>query len=201
MVLISANALMLLSCECFFEPFQYFVSLEGFSEEVSLKILEWLESAAPWKLVETDFYEQYEFDFLDARLPAHLTFLQEESFLAEVRTKAAMIFQAELSERVDFNAHKLVSGQRIRLHNDFIPGQETHRLLIQFNRGWDDAQGGLLIFFNSAKSADIHKVFRPFHNSVVGFAITPNSNHAVSAIHSGERFTLVFSFYKRNGHV
>ncbi|MEN3331679.1 MAG: hypothetical protein V7641_1044 [Blastocatellia bacterium] len=201
MVLISANALTLLSCECFFEPFQYFVSPEGFDQEVSLEILEWLESAAPWKLVETDFYEQYEFNFLDARLPPHLAFLQEESFLAEVRTKAAMIFRTKLSERIDFNAHKLVAGQRIRLHNDSIPGQETHRLLIQFNRGWDDEQGGLLIFFNSAKPADVHKVFRPFHNSAVGFAISPNSNHAVSTIHSGERFTLVFSFYERNGHV
>lgn len=200
MVLISANALTLLSCECFFEPFQYFVSPEGFSQEVSLKILEWLESAAPWQLVEKDFYEQYEFNFLDARLPAHLAFLQEESFLAEVRTKAAMIFRAELIERVDFNAHKLVPGQRIRLHNDFIPGQETHRLLIQFNRGWNDDQGGLLIFFNSAKPSDIHKAFRPFHNSAVGFAISSKSNHGVSTIHGGERFTLVFSFYAKNHH-
>jgi len=200
MVLISANALTLLSCECFGEPFPYFVSPEGFGPEVSLKILEWLERDAPWKLVETGFYEQYEFNFLDARLPAHLAFLQEEFFLAEVQTRAAEIFQAELSERVDFNAHKLIAKQRIRLHNDFIPGRETHRLLIQLNRGWQDEQGGLLIFFNSPEPADIHKVFRPFHDSAVGFAISPKSNHAVSTVHDGERFTLVFSFYEKNGH-
>ena len=200
MSLTYANPLKLSACECFVEPFPYFVSREGFSREASLNILAWLEGAAPWRLVETDFYEQYEFDFLDARLPSDLAFLQEELFLDEVRTRAASIFRAELSERIDLNAHKLIKGQRIRLHNDFIPGQETHRLLIQLNRGWEDEQGGLLIFFNSAEPADIHRAFRPCHNSVVGFAISPNSNHAVSTIHGGERFTLVFSFYEKNSN-
>src|SRR6059058_2281438 len=105
MALISANTLTLWSCEFFREPFPYFVSHEGFGQEASLKILEWLEADAPWKLVEASFYEQYELSFLDARLPTHLAFLQEASFLAEVRARAAKIFQAELSERIDFNAH------------------------------------------------------------------------------------------------
>src|SRR2546423_1623651 len=200
MALISANPLTLSSCECFVEPFPYFVSHQGFRPEASLEMLEWLEADAPWELVEAGFYEQYEFNFFDGRLPAHLAFFQAESFLAEVRARAAKIFQAELSERTDFNAHKLLPGQRIRLHNDFIPGQETHRLLIQLNRGWDDGQGGLLMFFNSATPTDIHKVIRPFHNSAVGFAISENSNHAVSIIHSGERFTLVFSFYEESSY-
>ena len=189
------------SIEVFSEPFQYFVSTEAFSNSISLMILEWLETDAPWKLVETDFYEQYEFNFLDAGLPSQLTFLQERSSFDDMRARMETVFQTALSERIDFNAHKLIPGQRIRLHNDFIPGQETHRLLIQLNRGWNDEQGGLLIFFNSQEPADIHKVFRPLHNSAVGFAISPDSNHAVSTIYSGERFTLVYSFYEKSGHV
>ena len=68
-------------------------------------------------------------------------------------------------------------------------------MLIQLNRGWDDNQGGILMFFNSQDPADVHRVFPPVHGSVVGFGISEGSNHAVSTIHSGERFTLVFSFY------
>ena len=182
------------------EPFRYFVSTQGFSYEASLIILKWLETDAPWKLVEAEFYEQYEFNFLDACLPPQLKFLQEKSFLADLREKVENMFQVELSDRIDLNAHKLVPGQRIRLHNDYIPDQETHRLIIQLNRGWTDEQGGLLMFFNSSNPADIHKVILPFHNSVVGFAISRNSNHAVSTIRNGQRFSLVYSFYEKNGY-
>jgi hypothetical protein len=55
--------------------------------------------------------------------------------------------------------------------------------------------GGFLLFFNRADPADVHRIFLPIHNSLVGFAISPDSNHAVSTIHDGERFTLVYSFY------
>ena len=30
-----------------------------------------------------------------------------------------------------------------------------------------------------------------------GFEISPESNHAVSTVHAGERFTLVYSFYRQ----
>ena len=105
-------------------------------------------------------------------------------------------FEVVLSDRIDVTAHKLLPGQRIRLHNDYIPGAETHRVLVQLNRGWEDENGGLLMFFNSSDPADIHRILRPSHNSCVAFEISPDSNHAVTTIHGGERFTLVYSFYK-----
>ena len=128
-------------------------------------------------------------------LPAQLTFLQGEVFLNALKGQVQKLFGVSLGNRIDATAHKLVSGQRIRVHNDFIPDAETHRLLIQLNRGWRDEDGGFLLFFNSPNPVDIHKVFRPVHNSAVAFAISPDSNHAVTAIHGSERFTLVYSFY------
>ncbi|MGA9995655.1 MAG: cyclophane-containing peptide 2OG-Fe(II) oxygenase YhhC [Pyrinomonadaceae bacterium] len=177
------------------EPFQYFVSTKALSDSLSLMVLDWFEKDAPWKLVETDFYEQYEFSFWDVQIPPHLTLLREQPFLDWLKTRVQSLFETELSTKIDVAAHRLIPGQRIRLHNDFIPGHETHRLLIQLNRGWRDENGGLLLFFNSSNPADIHRIFRPAHNSAVGFAVSLNSNHAVSTIHSGERFTLVYSFY------
>jgi Rps23 Pro-64 3,4-dihydroxylase Tpa1-like proline 4-hydroxylase len=187
--------LQLSSVETFSKPFPYLISPEAFSKDVSLEILDWLETDAPWGLVETNFYEQYEFSFADAHVPAHLSFLQEDIFLGGLKARIECLFQGALSERIDLTAHKLIPGQRIRIHNDFIPGQETHRLLIQFNRRWTESDGGFLLLFNSSDPADVHKIFCPIHNSVVGLAITPGSHHAVSTIHGGERFTLVYSFY------
>ena len=189
--------LRLVSLEVFSEPFPYFTAEKGLGGAASLAVLEWLESDAPWRLVETDFYEQYEFSFLDVALPANLAFLGSRSFLADLTSNVEWIFGASLSTRIDVTAHKLMPGQRIRIHNDYIPRQESHRVLIQLTRGWNETKGGYLMFFNSDNPADVHRVFPPFHNSMVGFTISPESNHAVSTIHEGERFTLVYSFYRR----
>ena len=183
------------SIELFDKPFPYFTSAEGFGEPLSSTILGWLETEAPWTLVEADFYEQYEFSLLDIPMPPPLAFLSEPSFLNEIRLKVERTFEVRLSKQIDCTVHKLVHGQRIRIHNDFIPGEETHRLLIQLNRGWDDHQGGFLMLFNSEDPSDMHRIISPVHDSVVGFAISEGSHHAVSTIHGGERFTFVYSFY------
>jgi|ERR1043165_120065 Rps23 Pro-64 3,4-dihydroxylase Tpa1-like proline 4-hydroxylase len=181
--------------EVFSEPFPYAISPGAFDDEISFEILEWLEAEAPWKLVETDFYEQFEFSFDDARTPDRLMFLRDERFLDALRAEVQKQLGIPLGNRIDATAHRLIPGQRIRIHNDFLPGGETHRLLIQLNRGWRDENGGFLLFFNSLDPADVHKVFRPVHNSVIAFSISPGSHHAVTTIHRSERFTLVYSFY------
>lgn len=177
-------------------PFPYYISEEALTTETGDSLLGWFENDAPWLLVETGFYEQYEFSFFNVDLPPSITALIDKRNLERVKGLVQDVFGVVLSDRIDLTAHKLLSGQRIRLHNDYIPGEETHRVLVQLNRGWDDKNGGLLMFFNSCDPADIHRVLRPSHNSCVAFEISPDSNHAVTTIHGGERFTLVYSFYK-----
>lgn len=191
------HLLRLASPEIVNQPFPYFTAAEGFGAELSTAILDWLETETRWALVEADFYEQYEFSLLDVPPPPHLDSLTGRLFLDDLRSKVERIFGARLAEEIDCTVHKLIPGQRIRIHNDFIPGAETHRVLVQLNRGWHEEDGGFLMFFNSGDPADIHRVFSPIHDDVVGFAISERSNHAVSMTQSGERFTLVFSFYGR----
>lgn len=183
--------------EVFSMPFPYFVCPQVLSPQLGANLLTWLENDAPWKLVETDFYEQYEFSFFDVHLPPEISVLTLPENLSHIRNQVENLFSVKLETRIDLTAHKLISGQRIRIHNDYIPGFETHRLLIQLNRGWEDENGGMLMFFNSDNPSDVHKIFRPTHNSSVGFAISPNSNHAVSTIYQGERFTIIYSFYQQ----
>lgn len=188
------------SVERFSKPFDYFLSPQALRDDLSTTLLSWLETEAPWKLVETDFYEQYEFSFWDVEVPPELIVLRGPDFLNGLKTRIENLFHVELGNDIDVAAHKLIPGQRIRLHNDFIAGEQTYRLLIQLNRDCKDEDGGLLLLFNSADPADIHKVFRPIHNDAIGFVVSPSSNHAVSLIHGGERFTLVYSFYGQNSN-
>lgn len=176
-------------------PFDYFTSSRTILNGFDLEMLNWLEKYDSWKLVEKDFYEQYEFSFFDVLLPPHLKFFQQPESLQIIKAEVEKVFHTRLSDKIDFTAHKLVAGQRIRIHNDFIPGQETHRLIIQLNRGWNDENGGMLLLFNSHNPSDIHKIISPIHNSAVAFKISPDSNHAVSTVYEGGRFTLVYSFY------
>ena len=44
------------------------------------------------------------------------------------------------------------------------------------------------MLFNSSEVSDVHRVFLPVSNSMVGFAISEKSNHAVSTVYDGERF-------------
>ena len=177
------------------EPFDYFLLPKTFDDDESLFVLNWLETDAPWNLVEADFYTQYEFSVEDVKLPEQIAFLYERYFLDYLIEQFENLFSVRLKTQADLTAHKLVNGHTIRLHNDFIPGRETHRLLIQLNRNWQDENGGFLLFFNSSAPEDVHRVIHPVHNSSVGFAISPKSNHAVSTVYNGERYTLVYSFY------
>ena len=52
-----------------YQPFHYLISPEALDLATSRAVLAWLESEAPWQLVEADFYEQFECSLWDVRLP------------------------------------------------------------------------------------------------------------------------------------
>lgn len=157
--------------------------------------LDWLEKDAPWKFTTTNFYEQYEFSVLHVRHNTVLLPFAKNETLSSLRDQMARHFSCSLSERVDVTAHKLLPRQTIRIHNDFIPCGESHRLLIQLNRGWLPEHGGYLMLFSGPEPESVCKVIEPIHGSVQAFAISPHSYHAVSTVHGGERITIVYSFY------
>lgn len=180
--------------EYFSEPYPHCHTIKALETDAALNILQWMEADAPWTLVETDFYEQYEFNLRKVDIPDHLNFLISESFITAVLRQMANTFNTALTQEVEVVAHKLIPGQSIRIHNDFLEGEETHRLVIQLNAGWTNDNGGLFIVFSSPDAEDIYRVITPQHNSAVGFAIQKNSHHAVSTIYSDIRYSLIFSF-------
>ena len=177
------------------DPFPHVCATQAFDFAQSLKILSWLEKDAPWKLKIAEFYEQYEFSFDQLELPCDIESTFNGKSLINLREKLEHTFDANLSNKIDITAHKLVKGQRIRIHNDFIPNEETHRVLIQLNRAWSSENGGVLMMFGSKNTEDLRNIYNPGHNTSVAFEISPVSYHAVSPINFGDRYTLVLSFY------
>lgn len=176
-------------------PFRYFLSERCLLPGIESALLDWLETDAPWRLVETDFYEQYEFDLRDARLPRPLGALVAPDKLDRLRRRMEDALGDALGPEIQAVAHRLDPGQRIAIHNDMREGGETHRLTVQLNRGLNDEDGGFFMLFNSDDPGDVHRILRPVSASAIGFAIGPDSHHAVSRLHGGTRFTLVYSFH------
>jgi Rps23 Pro-64 3,4-dihydroxylase Tpa1-like proline 4-hydroxylase len=177
------------------QPFRYSVVPKALRPELGGAVLDWLEGDAPWSLKIAEFYEQHELTITNEVLPANLRDDFSEASLRTLRDYVSTVFQVQLGARIDVTAHRLTEGQRIRIHNDYIPGRETHRLLIQLNRGWSDENGGALMLFGSGGATEVHQILRPVHNSGLLFEISQRSLHAVTPIRSGERYTLVFSFF------
>ena len=176
-------------------PFRYILWQRCLPLSLERALLEWFESNAPWQLVTTDFFEQYEFSVSNATLPDYVSQLISLENLTVLREDISEIFKVTLDERIRLVAHKLMPGQRIGIHNDYLAGEETHRFIIQINRGLLDEDGGYFMLFNSFDPEDIHRIIRPVSGSAIGFEISENSNHAVSQLHGGQRFTLVYSFF------
>ena len=179
-------------------PFRYFLARRCLDRDTERTLLDWFETLAPWTLAETDFYEQYEFSMMHTCLPPSLRPLTQHSNLSLLRDAMGTLFDSAFSDRVSVLAHKLVPGQRIAIHNDYLDGIETHRLTIQLNRGLHDRDGGMFVLFNSPDPHDIHRIIRPIADSGLGFEIGEDSNHAVSRLHRGERYTLVYSFFAKS---
>ncbi len=178
-------------------PFPHFLSGSALRQDAADALLKWFEGSAPWSLVETDFYEQFEFSITPEQPPNDCLFLTDPKFTQGLNDTVARAFGVELDDATDVTAHHLTDQQSIRTHNDILEGAETHRLVIHVNAGWRDNNGGFFIFFNSADPADICKLVKPLHNSAVAFEISTRSSHAVSMVRNHSRYSVVFSFTQR----
>lgn len=175
-------------------PYPHTACSEAIPKSCADEVLRWMRFDAAWRLKVASFYEQWELPINSVTLPKDLGYLEEPGFVDALRDRMIAPLVERTPELVEITAHRLVEGQTIRIHNDFLADQETHRLLIQLNDGWADGNGGMLMLFGSASHQDVRRVVRPLHGSAFAFEISLASYHAVSRIYSGERFTLVYSF-------
>lgn len=177
-------------------PFPCFTAERVISEQLEADLLDWLERDAKWQLAETDFYEQYEIRFCEIELPPELQSLIGDETVDLLREEIGTLLGLQLGRNVEITAHRLEAGQTIRIHNDYRPSGEICRFLVQLNRGWSEEQGGFLMLFRGPDTGSLDSIISPRSRSAFGFHISRNSHHAVSKVHGGSRFTMVFSFYE-----
>src|SRR5205807_5978521 len=85
----------------FADPFPHFHAAGALPEVFAGRVQDWLETGAPWRLTVADFYEQYEFSLLHARLPGDLACLCAAPTLTYVRQQVGGLFGADLMEAVE----------------------------------------------------------------------------------------------------
>lgn len=179
-------------------PFPYFISGKVFDDASAESLLRWLETDIPWQLHEGDFFEQFECNLLHLPIPTSCAHLFQQDTLNELKSRIETLLETELTDQLTIVAHKLIPGQGIGVHNDAPHhGLETHRLVVNLGRSFKDSYGGHLLFFNSNDPEDIHRIFRPIHNTAVGFAMSDKSYHAVGNVHEGVRYSIVYSFWQK----
>jgi hypothetical protein len=175
------------------DPYLYFSTSAVLRNGLEQEAYRWLDGYKGWKLVTMDFYTQYEFSLFDADIPLEIAALVSNDTIETLKGFFRHTFAVREFELVGVTAHKLVEGHRIGIHNDFLGAEETHRLIIQLNPGWEDSSGGFLMLFRSADSEAVSRIVRPLHNTAFGFAISERSWHAVSRVNDFSRYTLVYT--------
>ena len=177
------------------DPFPFSVVPKVLRNDVEQATLSWFERAAPWNLTEESFYSQHEFDMRNIELPSDIAQLATDMTFAAMRELISELFQRRLRTTVDMIAHRLTAGQRIRIHDDYLEGGETHRLILQLNRGWAAGDGGHLLLFGGREPEDVRVVLAPASKQALIFEISHRSHHAVSEVVRGERYSIVYSFH------
>jgi len=177
------------------DPFPFSVVPDALCDGVERATLSWFERAAPWSLTEESFYSQHEFDMRDVKLPSDVTQLAADTTVTALRDLISGLFRRRLRTTVDVIAHRLTAGQRIRIHDDYLEGGETHRLVVQLNRGWTPGDGGQLLLFGGGQPEDVRVVLAPVSKQALIFEISRCSHHAVSKVARGERYSIVYSFH------
>ena len=177
------------------DPFPFSVVPDALCDGIEQATLSWFEQAVPWGLTEESFYSQHEFDMRDIELPLDIAHLAADTTLAAMRELISALFHRRLGATVDITAHRLTAGQRIRIHADYLEGGETHRLVVQLNRGWTAGDGGHLLLFGGREPEDVRVVLEPRSKQAMLFEISHRSHHAVSEVVRGERYSIVYSFH------
>ena len=182
----------------FSEPFPHFACPEFLDAATADALLTWLE-ARPWQSVGLDGYDGYcDMPLTASNLPESLSGLVASGFLIQLRQLMAQFFPIDSSGYVRATAHRILAGGALSAHTDVSHIRFTHRLLVQLNRGWNPAFGGLLCLHagNPHSSQETpRKTVPPIHRSGFAFEISERSFHSVTPVLHGQRYTLSYTFY------
>jgi hypothetical protein len=180
------------------QPFPHFALTNVLDDGTADAILMWLELDATWTLESQSFYIQHGCARMADRLNGTPAAAVASPMIFDIiRPHLERVFRTSLSRnRFDLVAHRLLPGHRIGIHNDCPSyGTETHRFLINLNRGFEDTYGGHLVLFSRDSPSESAVILRPLHNSAAAMEFSDRSWHCVDEVIAGARYSLIYSFW------
>jgi len=182
--------------ELFDAPFSFLVGDSPFDTQSAQAIHDWLEHIDKWKLNEGEFYSSFECNLLNLEAPQDCKHLFSPSAHDAFSIQASSVFGTPVVLSTVLAAHRMTFNQGVGIHSDSPrPGEETHRMVYTFSRNPVPHAGGHFLFLsgNSPQTAT-HLI--PLHNNqVIAFRLSSTSYHAVTTITTGDRYSIVASFY------
>jgi hypothetical protein len=167
-------------------PYPFFTSESAFSPAVCAQLEGLFAQDLPWLAHGGSFYEVRNCDVTERMTPGLLPALAERT-----RTLTGL----PLTQQVAVTAQTMAPGQRIGVHTDRpLAGWEAARVVVQLNRGWRPADGGVLRAHDDAAGTRVCASQAPRFNSAFGFVMHPGSYHSVTET-ARPRRTLVFNFW------
>lgn len=165
------------------EPFPHVFCPQILVPKVADEIQQELEFAS-WRLVETEFYQQYEFSLLDCSyaLGPSLTAFRDVVLSGEFVLLLSRLTGHAGLRIVDIACHKSTKGQAIGIHTDYSEDEEICRLTLHFNESWKLEEGGLFVVFGSENPNSAVAAFLPEMNTAILFEISEQSFHAVTCV-------------------
>jgi hypothetical protein len=174
-------------------PYDHIVSPRFYTETFAETLLGWLEARQDWHQRAGILFDLHELGFSHFRGCKEIEGIWDGAVLARLRDAVTRAIGTPVSSRINIHAHRMVADQFTNIHTDMIP-EETHRVVVQLNRGRADDSGGNLMLLTGARPADMSVVFKQASNSAIGFKLGAESFHAVGRVKTGTRFTIIYTF-------
>jgi Rps23 Pro-64 3,4-dihydroxylase Tpa1-like proline 4-hydroxylase len=178
-------------------PFPHFYGPEFFDASVADRLLDWFRSEAPWSSYDVaDFGSYNELNLRTVQLPPALEGLRDDESMARIAAGMEQVFAAKVSSYIDIMAHKLSPQDAVGVHSD-NDGMLSHRLILHVHHGWTAQHGGELVLHeNGGEVFPPARAFAPQHRAALAFEISPRSFHSIRRVEMGERYTLVYGFFR-----
>lgn len=177
----------------FSTPFQYSLIHDVYSSEVSKLLFHYCKNINKWHFSETNFYEQYEcYLGENSPLPEEISGILKETSIKFLKSWAEEHFKRPLKDDYEIVVHKLIKDQYIDVHTDFHENVNICRFVVQLDD--NNYSGGELSLIDNNNES----VLIPNRNNL-GLTFIPSihSFHKVNKVLSGERFSIVYTFYGR----
>ncbi|SDZ40627.1 2OG-Fe(II) oxygenase [Bacillus sp. 166amftsu] len=180
----------------FKDPFSHILVNEVLAPAVAKQVLDWLKETELWEIQNATNHNSLAFNIDLSDVPDNLKGIFSGNTFLKLFKTFEDIFKVSLKETLVLTAFMYKEGGGTTIHTDFETEKIntfTHRFIIYFNDDWTEKDGGALGLFRSESVEDLVKIIPPIHNTGVGMLFSPFSHHAVGAVNSGTRYSLVFS--------